>query len=878
MFDPSKFDGLIKKAKEFDSIMGRYMNATGIPMIDSALKTLADTSKEAAKLLRILDDIKGDFKAMALEQAKMTAAELASITKFQKRRDLMDQILVNIKKQNKELAKQAHDSKTHEQDLKQRLATEQTMTLNRIKQYRAAEQLYKKQMQMAKTIDEQLSAEEAMLNAQDKINDAVAKYQKLQDKAQKAMDKEVEKQQKLKDLYLANKKAAAEVPGMKAANDRAEAAEQRARRMKKLMGFGGNIINPLMQSLGLDGLVSVIGKGLVGALGVGIGYVLKKTFDSYMNNGKAITNQGINVGQTNAPSMSIVNKDLQKEMLARGMVSQDPADMVEAQGTLANSLGTLNSKNQGETVANMMLLNKLYGMTFEETTKIFGATQRWGKSQKGVADDVYRTVSALSGKSGIPIGTVFKDIANNTEIFAKYAGRGLEAFTKSAIAARQYGISLQAASGFADSLVNDFEGALKMQATVQTFMPGMDFAGVTYASQFGTDKDVLDELHGALKNTGMKSLDQLPRSLRNSLMSQLGLSADQFQNILSGPVAGAKVESLSGPQETNKIMSEISTQLQQILQNGILATFKFAAGWSGFFTSPQGVSVNKAPTDMVHGAIHHTGGIVGSSVPTRAVSASTYSTAPRFHKGFMPDEVPSILQRGEAVLSHAQLAGLTQLMNLTQTIGSLGGSVQRAIPQNGTQIANRLFGGARVGQAQGMMGSAQHMMSQVSNAKNFLGGGTGGLMQAVGSILPGGAGGLMKAVSGGAGSLLSGGLGKLAGFALGGPIGGIAASLLGGKLGSVASIGSKAISGIGHALGGLFGHKKKAAPTPTPANDPLASLMALMGGGSGAPVPVGPNNVEKLLQELVSAVKEGKDVYLDGKKVGSTLASSLGRG
>lgn len=211
----------------------------------------------------------------------------------------------------------------------------------------------------------------------------------------------------------------------------------------------------------------------------------------------------------------------------------------------------------------------------------------------------------------------------------------------------------------------------------------------------------------------------------------------------------------------------------------------------------------------------------------------------------MPNEVPAILQRGEAVLSHAQLAGLTQLMNLTQTLGSLGGTVSHSIPHSSTDIASRVFGGKRVGQASGLM--------------NLVSGS-----------------GLGSTISSGAGSLLSGGLGKLAGLALGGPIGGIAASLLGGKIGSIASVGAKAISGIGSAIGGLFGHKKKATP-PQPQANPLASLLALAGIDGGASAS-GPSNVEKLLQELIASVKEGKDVYLDGKKVGSSLVSSLGRG
>ena len=58
---------------------------------------------------------------------------------------------------------------------------------------------------------------------------------------------------------------------------------------------------------------------------------------------------------------------------------------------------------------------------------------------------------------------------------------------------------------------------------------------------------------------------------------------------------------------------------------------------------------------MVSSFFAHEGGIVGqSAIPTRAVPAYAFAGAPRLHNGFMPDEYPAILQKGETVLPKGQ--------------------------------------------------------------------------------------------------------------------------------------------------------------------------------------------------------------------------------
>ncbi|MFU8899456.1 MAG: phage tail tape measure C-terminal domain-containing protein [Roseinatronobacter sp.] len=72
--------------------------------------------------------------------------------------------------------------------------------------------------------------------------------------------------------------------------------------------------------------------------------------------------------------------------------------------------------------------------------------------------------------------------------------------------------------------------------------------------------------------------------------------------------------------------------------------------------------------------IFHDGGVVGGPSQMRAVPAMAFAGAPRLHSGgwagLRPDEVPAILQRGELVLSRAQL----RAMSAAQGAGGTGAS------------------------------------------------------------------------------------------------------------------------------------------------------------------------------------------------------------
>ena len=85
----------------------------------------------------------------------------------------------------------------------------------------------------------------------------------------------------------------------------------------------------------------------------------------------------------------------------------------------------------------------------------------------------------------------------------------------------------------------------------------------------------------------------------------------------------------------------------------------------------------------VAAAVSHAGGIVGLSGHTRQVPAMAFAAAPRMHSGgwagLRPDEVPTILQRGERVLNRREAADYGRG-------GSIGAGVTVNIDARGAQM------------------------------------------------------------------------------------------------------------------------------------------------------------------------------------------------
>ena len=175
------------------------------------------------------------------------------------------------------------------------------------------------------------------------------------------------------------------------------------------------------------------------------------------------------------------------------------------------------------------------------------------------------------------------------------------------------------------------------------------------------------------------------------LGTALGGAFRTAEDALAGFVAGGKIDFQGF---ADSIMADIT---RIAIRSAILGPIAGALGGMG---ASGGLFGGSGEASMLSG-IFHAGGLVGAPAPQRLVPALAFAGAPRLHTGGMaglrPDEVPAILQRGEMVLSRAQLAGIgsardqrppvTVVMNITtpdtngfrQSQGQIAADAARAI-------------------------------------------------------------------------------------------------------------------------------------------------------------------------------------------------------
>jgi hypothetical protein len=134
-------------------------------------------------------------------------------------------------------------------------------------------------------------------------------------------------------------------------------------------------------------------------------------------------------------------------------------------------------------------------------------------------------------------------------------------------------------------------------------------------------------------------------------------------NALTSAFRGAE-DAIAGFVTTGKIdfkgfADSIMADITRIaVRSAILGPLANALGGMG---GSGGIFGNLFGGGMLSG-IFHAGGLVGDPAPQRLVPAFAFAGAARMHAGGMaglrPDEVPAILQRGEMVLSRAQVAAM----------------------------------------------------------------------------------------------------------------------------------------------------------------------------------------------------------------------------
>ena len=200
----------------------------------------------------------------------------------------------------------------------------------------------------------------------------------------------------------------------------------------------------------------------------------------------------------------------------------------------------------------------------------------------------------------------------------------------------------------------------------------------------------------------------------NSGLSALNDGLTQTRDNLAGIISQTKTWGDLWSSLTTTVMkffSDLLLQLAQaILKQMVLNSLSSYAGSGGMMGA-----IGSAAASMVGGTVSHTGSVIGhnsGAQARRSVPASVFSGAQKFHTGGLPglkpDEVPSILQKGEEVLTRDDPRNI-----LNGGKQSDGGNTRVVLVDDQSRIADALAG------AEGERVVIQHLKRNIPTLRSL---------------------------------------------------------------------------------------------------------------------------------------------------------------
>lgn len=265
------------------------------------------------------------------------------------------------------------------------------------------------------------------------------------------------------------------------------------------------------------------------AASIGIAVALFKTFKSILTSFSEVVDQvGAQFGVMGAQDLAAPMVDSRAEALALG---KDVGDLIGITSSLSSEFG-IGASNATKMSAKILDSSVAMGLSADEGAKLFGTLMQIGGLTVDQAENLAESTYQLARANNVAPAAVMRDIAENSQVIAKFGAHNLDSITKSAIQARKMGLNLGDVETIASSLL-DFQTSLaaEVEASVLigkdlNFQRARELALVGDMS--GMMNTVLDQLGGEAEFNKLNVIQ------RQSLAKSLGLEVKQMNKLVQG--------------------------------------------------------------------------------------------------------------------------------------------------------------------------------------------------------------------------------------------------------------------------------------------------------------------------------------------------------
>jgi len=573
--------------------------------------------------------------------------------------------------------------------------------------------------------------------------------------------------------------------------------------------------------------------------------------------------EGVKLGQTRVTEFSRslnISRDaaqkLNNQFVNNGIASQfKVSELIEYQNSTVAALGVHVKFNKENAIAFATMQQRL-GLSTEEATKLTFLASATGKSVTQQNEAIVAQVQAMNvnNKTGIKYQQVMKDISEAGSATALTIGKFPGGMAKAAFNARKLGLTLAQVSKISENNL-DFESSIANEMEAELLL-GKDLRldKLRLASMNGNQAEVAAEIARITKEAG--DFSEMNVYQQQALAKAMGMSREELADSIVKEKALKDLGVDKGKDMTTQLKTKIATALaikDETEREKALAKIEAVKGGTELLRQQENKSLQekaaKAQADMTE-------------------SMTKFATA--------LDPIGKVFSwmsahAQEIVVALTALGGLSmfgKFRSLAKTFKSLtsGAKKMMAVLKGGSKVAAAgAKGGGAVMKASGKMVYGAAAKSAVkagtaSVAKTGMKIGAKAVGKSLLKKIP-----IIGALAGVGFAISRAAKGDYAGAAL--ELASGAASIIPG-IGTAASVAIDA----GLAARDISQSRSRSADTMevddfTIKSNPKDTITMAGGTKLGG-------NVEKLLEELISLVKSGGNVYLDGSKVGEALVLS----
>ena len=210
-----------------------------------------------------------------------------------------------------------------------------------------------------------------------------------------------------------------------------------------------------------------------------------------------IDNLGASFGVVGTKSGGIKDSLLEGHVEAIG-IGKSMDDLIPIVNTLSSEFGL--SLQASADMANAILDSSMaMGLSADEGAKLYGTLMSVGKLSQEQAENLAEGTYQLAEAEGVAPQAVMKDIAENTEIFAKFSSGGGKNIAEAAVQAKKLGIGLSDVAGIAEGLL-DFQSSLSAEMEA-SMMIGRQI-NLQKARELALNNDLTGMMDEVLKQLG----------------------------------------------------------------------------------------------------------------------------------------------------------------------------------------------------------------------------------------------------------------------------------------------------------------------------------------------------------------------------------------